>query len=146
MSDQMAATPGDLVSVIYTGKLEDGTVFDSNRGMEDLFSFKLGEGQVIAGFEEAVKGLEVGKTTTVKIPPTEGYGERDDELVIPVKRDIFGDNQPTEGMDVALRGQDGAVFNGKVERIEEEAIHVDLNHPLAGKTLVFDIELVKIGA
>ncbi len=146
MSDQQAAEPGNMVSVIYTGKLEDGTVFDSNRGTEDLFTFKLGEGQVIAGFDEAVKGLAPGQDTTVTIPPEEAYGTRDEELVIPVGKDIFGDNQPTEGMEVALRGQDGAVFNGKVAKIDGEQIHVDLNHPLAGKTLVFDIELVKVEA
>ena len=146
MSQNKPAGPGDLVSVIYTGKLEDGTVFDSNRGMEDLFTFKVGEGQVIQGFDAAVRGLEPGKATTVKIPAEEAYGPRDDELVIPVSKAIFGETQPGEGTEVALRGEDGAVFNGKVERIEGETVHVDLNHPLAGKTLVFEIELVKIGA
>ncbi len=147
----MASTPqaGDRVAVRYTGKLKDGTVFDSNVGAEPLWFTMTGPdgpSEVIPGFEEAVRGLAIGQRRTVEVPPADAYGDRDEELVIAVEAKIFGEAKPTQGLEVALRGQDGAVFNGKIARVEGSTVHVDLNHPLAGKVLVFDVELVKIGA
>ena len=139
------AKPGDRVSVRYTGRLKDGTVFDSNMGEKPL-EFTVGKGEVIPGFDGALDGLTVGAKKRVEIPPEDAYGPRDEELVIPVRAEIFGDASPEPGVEVALRGRDGTVFNGKVARIEGETVHVDLNHPLAGETLVFDVELLNIGA
>ena len=141
MSEEAKA--GDRVAVQYTGKLEDGTVFDSNQGAEPL-EFNLGKGEVIPGFDKGLQGLKVGEEQTLKIAPEEAYGPRDEELVIPVKTEIFGETTPEEGMEVALRGQDGTVFNGRVAAIEGETVKVDLNHPLAGQTLVFDVKIVDV--
>lgn len=137
------AKEGDTIAVKYTGKLPDGTVFDSNEGADPL-KFTVGQGEVIKGFDEAVKGLGPGTKTTVEVTPDEAYGARDEELVIPVKTEIFGETEPQPGMEVALRGRDGMVFNGRVTELNGDTVKVDLNHPLAGQTLVFDIEVVNI--
>lgn len=143
MSEQIAKE-GDRVAVRYTGKLPDGTVFDENRGADAPLEFTLGGGEVIPGFEQAVSGLALGSSKTVEIAPESAYGARDEELVIPVRSEIFGDHKPEEGVEVALQGQDGTRFNGRVTKVEDETVQVDLNHPLAGQTLVFDVELVDI--
>ncbi len=88
--------------------------------------------------------MAVGEKRTGEISPENAYGNRDEELVIPVKAEIFGEQEPTEGIEVALRGRDGTVFNGRVAAVEGETVKVDLNHPLAGETLVFDVELVSV--
>ncbi len=139
----MSVKEGDKVAIQYTGRLEDGTVFDSNVGDKPL-EFTVGSGEVIDGFDKAVRGLAPGKPTQFKLPPEEAYGSRDEELVIPVKKEIFGEQQPETGMDVALKGQDGTVFNGRVEKVEDEQVMVDLNHPLAGQALEFEVEVVDV--
>jgi peptidylprolyl isomerase len=139
----MSVKEGDKVAIQYTGRLEDGTVFDSNVGDKPL-EFVVGSGEVIEGFDKAVRGLAPGKPTQFKLTPDEAYGQRDEELVIPVRKEIFGEQQPEAGMDVALKGQDGTVFNGRVEKIEDEQVMVDLNHPLAGQVLEFEVEVVNV--
>ena len=91
-----------------------------------------------------MRGLAPGKPTQFKLAPDEAYGQRDEELVIPVRKEIFGEQQPESGMDVALKGQDGTVFNGRVEKVEDEQVLVDLNHPLAGQPLEFEVEVVDV--
>lgn len=142
MPEQVAKS-GDRVAVEYTGKLDDGTVFDTNVG-EGPLQFTVGSGEVIAGFDKAVEGLKVGEKQTITIPPEEAYGARDEELVIPVRAEIFGEAEPQEGMEVALRGQDGTVFNGRVQKVEAETVKVDLNHPLAGQSLTFEVQVVDV--
>lgn len=139
----MSVKEGDKVAIQYTGRLEDGTVFDSNVGEKPL-EFTVGSGEVIEGFDQAVRGLAPGKPTQFKLKPDEAYGQRDEELVIPVRKEIFGEQQPEAGMDVALKGQDGTVFNGRVEKVEDEQVMVDLNHPLAGQELEFEVEVVDV--
>lgn len=139
----MPVKEGDKVAIQYTGRLEDGTVFDSNVGDKPM-EFTVGSGEVIEGFDKAVRGVEPGKPTQFKLGPDEAYGGRDEELVIPVRKEIFGEQQPEAGMDVALKGQDGNVFNGKVVDIKEEQVMVDLNHPLAGETLEFEVEVLEV--
>lgn len=138
------AKTGDTVTIHYTGTLTDGTEFDSSRGREPL-EFELGSGQVIAGFDKAVTGMEVGESKSVTIPPEDGYGDRNEQMVHDVPKSALPDDlDPVEGMGLQARGQDGQVFRLTVISVGDESVTVDANHPLAGKDLNFDIELVAI--
>lgn len=138
------AKPGDTVKIHYTGKLPDGTQFDTSSGKDPL-EFELGSGQVIPGFEKAVTGMEVGQTKSVTIPPEEAYGDRNEEMVHEVPKSALPDDlEPEEGMGLQARGEDGQVFRLTVTEVGDETVKVDANHPLAGKDLNFDIELVAI--
>ncbi|RMF59100.1 MAG: peptidylprolyl isomerase [Bacteroidetes bacterium] len=138
------AKQGDAVDVHYTGKLEDGTVFDSSEGRAPL-TFTLGAGQVIPGFEEAVLGMQEGETKQHAIPPEEAYGEHREDLVVPIPRNQFpADADPQPGQQIELHLRDGGVIQATVTHVDADTIVIDANHPLAGKTLIFDIELVKI--
>lgn len=139
------AQTGDSVKVHYTGRLEDGTVFDSSEGREPL-GFTLGSGQVIPGFEEAVVGLEPGGSRTTTIPPEEAYGTVRDDLIIEVERSqVPPDLDPEVGQQLQLTLADGQAVPVVITKVGDEALTLDANHPLAGKTLVFDIELVEVG-
>ncbi len=138
------AKPGDTVRIHYTGKLEDGTQFDSSEGREPL-QFAVGGGQVIPGFDNAVEGMAVGDKKSVTIQPEEAYGQRHEQLVQDVPRDQLPDDlTPAVGMELQAKDQSGQMMRLSVTAIDEESITVDGNHPLAGKTLNFDIELVEI--
>ena len=139
------AKSGDTVHIHYTGRLEDGTVFDSSQGREPL-RFTLGEGQVIRGFEEAVEGLEVGEKTSTSIPPELGYGERTDKLVMRLGRDQLPPGLEAEvGQQLEMTTQDGQRIPVAVTDLTDDSVELDANHPLAGRTLNFDVELVAIG-
>lgn len=138
------AKSGDTVRVHYTGTLDDGTVFDSSRDGEPL-EFVLGEGQVIEGFEEALLGMSEGESREVELPPDKAYGERSDELVISVDRDeLPEDLDPEVGQTLAVDTGDEEEMAAWVAEVGEDAITVDLNHPLAGRTLAFEVELVEL--
>jgi len=138
------AKPGDTVKIHYTGTLDDGTQFDSSTGRDPL-QFTIGSGQVIPGFDKAVEGMSVGDSKSVNIPATEAYGPRHDQMVQDVPRSALPDDlEPVEGMALQAQGQDGRVINLTVTAVGDESITVDGNHPLAGKDLNFDIELVEI--
>lgn len=138
------ANSGDLVSVHYTGRLEDGTVFDSSREGEPL-EFKLGSGAVIAGFDQAVAGMEVGDSREIRIAPEDAYGPRRDEMQLEVPRSQLPDGlDPQEGEMLGIEVAPGQQAVARVAGVAEDTITLDLNHPLAGETLVFDIELVGI--
>lgn len=140
----MAAKNGDMVSVHYTGTLADGTVFDSSRDRDPL-SFTIGAGQVIAGFNSAVEGMEIGDVRTVNIPARDAYGEYRDEWAINVKpTDIPPEIQPEVGMDLEMHQSDGGSIPVRVTQVSEESVTLDANHPLAGMDLTFEIELVSI--
>ena len=135
---------GDTIRVHYTGKLEDGKEFDSSLKREPL-QFEVGAGSVIRGFEEAVIGLEQGEKKTVKVPSDKAYGNRDDTLVIEMpQKSIPEEITPEVGMRLQLVNQKGQAVPVMITEVLEESIRLDANHPLAGKTLVFDIELVEI--
>ncbi len=135
---------GDTVHVHYTGTLEDGTVFDSSQGRDPL-EFTLGEGKVIPGFEKAVEGLGVGETTNAILPPEEAYGPRADELIMTVPREQLPEGMsPEVGQQLEMQTQDGQRVPVTVTSVSEEALQIDANHPLAGKSLHFELELVKI--
>ncbi len=138
-----ATKKGDNVKVHYTGKLADGTVFDSSEGGEPL-AFAIGSGQVIQGFEEGVVGMKVGESKTVHIPVEKAYGERKDELVIqaPIEQ-VPPDLNPELGMRLEMGGANGEILRVVVAEITETHITLDANPPLAGKDLIFEIELVE---
>ena len=135
---------GNTVRVHYTGTLEDGTQFDSSRGAEPL-EFAMGQGQLIAGFENAVAGLTAGESCTVTLTPEQAYGESDPEMVQQVARELMPDDMELEpGMVLQGHAEEGQVDNFTVVSFTEETVTLDANHPLAGKTLTFEIELVAI--
>jgi len=138
------ANDGDTVKVHYTGKLEDGTVFDSSLEREPL-EFTLGEGKIVPGFEEAVRGMHAGQSKTVTISPKEAYGPHLDERVLVIERkQLPPELNPAVGQQLQMQQQDGRAFNVLVTDVSEATITVDANHPLAGKDLTFEIELVEI--
>jgi len=141
----MKAKANDKVKVHYTGKLTSGEVFDSSQGRAPL-EFTVGGGQMIKGFDEAVNGMEVNEQKTVTIPSVEAYGEKKDELIqeIPVDQ-LPADMQPEVGQKLVATNDLGHQTQVSVIGVTEEAITIDANHELAGKDLVFEIELVEIG-
>ncbi len=138
------ANNGSNVRVHYTGKLEDGTVFDSSRDREP-FEFEIGTGQVIPGFELGVIGMTIGENKTITIPANEAYGECRKDLIIDVnKTDFPAEITPEIGQQLQMEQPDGSVVNLVVTDIVEEKVTLDANHPLAGQTLIFEIELLEI--
>lgn len=134
---------GDTVKVHYTGKLEDGTVFDSSlvEGREPLETV-LGNNMLIKGFENGLIGLSEGDKKTLEIEPLEGYGEYQEEMVNEIPKGNVPENVK-EGEMLQGMSQMGPI-NVKVIEVKDETVVIDANHPLAGKKLVFDIEVVNI--
>jgi peptidylprolyl isomerase len=138
------AKKGDTVKIHYTGTLDDGSVFDSSLEREPL-QFKLGSGQVIAGFDKMVTGLNVGDKKTEKLPPEMAYGVWNKEMAIEMPRDRFpSDMVPEVGMQMSLRNDQNQSFEVVVMEINDEKAILDANPPLAGKSLTFEIELIEI--
>lgn len=138
------AKQGDTVQIHYTGRLDDGSVFDSSEGRDPL-SFTLGEGQVIPGFESAVEGMAQGDRRTTTIAADKAYGARQEELVLTVPRGQLPDDlTPEVGQQLRMQTADGQSFVVQVVEAADDAIRVDANHPLAGQDLTFEIELVGI--
>ena len=137
MTDARTAHSGDTVRVHYTGRLDSGEVFDSSQGREPL-SFDVGSGQVIPGFESAVDGLAVGSSVTVRIDPDDAYGQRQDQMILTVPAEQAPPGL-TAGQAVMLGDQPATIVE-----VDDQAVVVDANHPLAGQALTFDIELVGI--
>lgn len=133
---------GDNVKVHYTGALTDGTVFDSSAGREPL-AVTVGSGQVIAGFDEALLGMELGEKKTIFIPVEKAYGKRNEELVmeVPIEQ-VPPDLKPEIGTRLELGGMNGELIRVVVTAISKTAITLDANPPLAGKDLTFTIEVV----
>ena len=139
------AKTGDKISVHYTGKLTDGTLFDSSAEREPL-EFEIGSGMVIKGFDEGVTGMSVGEKKTVHIPAAEAYGDMNPEyMAIFNKAEIPSDIPYEVGMQLNMH-QDGSgqVMPVTVVEVTDTTITLDANHPLAGKDLIFDLELVSI--
>ncbi len=136
---------GDTVKVEYIGKLEDGTVIDSSDQHDKPLEFTAGEGQLIKGFDDAVMGMEEGEEKEVTITPDEGYGDHNPELVRDMPRNIFPEDQKLEkNMVYILNLPDGRKIPVRISDFSEESVTVDLNPPLAGKTLIFKIKLLEI--
>lgn len=138
------AKQGDTVHVHYTGKLHDGSVFDSSRNREPI-EFTLGRGQVISGLEEAVVGLSEGEKTEAHVLPEAAFGQHSSELVLKVRTDSLPKGvTPALGQRFEMTTDDGYKIPVRVTDLKEDAVVVDANHPLAGKELTFDLELVRI--
>jgi peptidylprolyl isomerase len=138
------AKRGDTVRINYTGRLTDGTQFDSSEGREPL-QFTLGAGQVISGLESHIDGMEVGSRDTVTIPADEAYGPRHPEAVQTVERSsIPADIDLTVGTQLQARTPEGRAIPLTVVAVDDARVQLDANHPLAGQDLVFDVELVEI--
>lgn len=135
---------GDVVKVHYTGKLTNGEQFDSSAGREPL-EFTVGAGQMIKGFDAAMPGMSVGEKKTINILPADAYGEKDETAIIEFpKANIPPDMKMEPGMQLQLRNESGQPFPVTVAEIKDDVIVLDANHSLAGKELVFDIELIEI--
>lgn len=135
---------GDTVKVHYTGKISDGTVFDSSREREPL-EFTLGEGKLIPGFEKAVVGMDIGQTNTVTIPSEEAYGEKRQDMIVQVQKEqIPADIKPEVGQQLQIQQKDGGAIPVVITRVTESSVQLDANHPLAGQDLTFEIEVVDI--
>jgi FKBP-type peptidyl-prolyl cis-trans isomerase 2 len=142
----MAVKKGDKVKVDYTGTFEDGTVFDSSEKHGQPLEFEVGAGQMIEGFDKAVVGMNKGEEKEITINPEEAYGRHNPELMKKIPRQVIKgmDQEPKEGMMLGLAAPDGRQFAVKIAKVEENEITIDLNHPLAGKTLKFKLKLVEV--
>ncbi len=144
------AEQGSRVKVHYTGKLTDGTVFDSSVSSDEEceshpLEFTIGEGMVIPGFEAAVVGMSPGDEKTVTIPVGQAYGPRMDEMVAVVNRsEIPAEIDPEVGQQLEVSQQDGQLFSVLVTEVTPDTVTLDANHPLAGRDLVFELRLVEI--
>lgn len=139
------AKSGDTVKIHYTGRLDDGTVFDSSAEREPL-EFTLDGGQVIPGFDQAVMGMSPGQSKTEKIPMDQAYGPHRPELVVEVDKQQFPpDVQPEVGQQLQVQQENGQIIPVFVTQVTDSKVTLDANHPLAGEDLTFDIQLVEIG-
>jgi peptidylprolyl isomerase/FKBP-type peptidyl-prolyl cis-trans isomerase SlpA len=140
---QKRAQEGDRVCVSYVGRFDDGTVFDSSEGNPPL-EFTIGAGEVIAGFDAAVTGLQPGESRSVAIDPEQGYGLHLPEMVAEVERcKIPDDQQLAIGNFLEVTAPNGASFEVRVVGLNETTVQLDANHPLAGKTLHFEVQLLE---
>lgn len=140
----LQAKMGDKVSVHYTGKLVDGSVFDSTVG-EDPLEFTLGDSDIIDGFEEGVLNMVVGEKKTITLPPEKAYGERDDEMMISVPlSEMPADFELAIGDELEVTDENGELMVVVVADLDEESVTLDGNSPLAGETLIFELELVSV--
>lgn len=139
----MPVKKGDTVKVDYTGSLDDGNVFDSSDGRQPL-EFEVGSGCVIKGFDDAVVGMEKGEEKDIRIEAKDAYGEYRDDLLKEIPRDQVPEGEElNEGMMVAIGLPDGTSVPATISVISEDSLTLDLNHPLAGKTLNFKIKLIE---
>lgn len=135
---------GKKVKIHYKGTLDDGSQFDSSEGRDPL-EFEMGAGMVIPGFEAGVKEMEVGEKKSIHIPAAEAYGERREEMVAEFDRSQLPEGlDPEVGMGLQMQGPPGQPIPVRVTAVSEESITIDANHPLAGKDLNFELELVEV--
>ncbi len=140
----MTIEAGNKISVHYTGTFENGEVFDSSKESSPL-SFEVGAGQMIQGFDQAVLGMKQGESKKFTLAPEEAYGPRNEELLIDIPNANFPEDlKLEEGMMLQMTNQDGQPVPATVAEINEESVKMDVNHPMAGKTLIFDIEIVEV--
>jgi FKBP-type peptidyl-prolyl cis-trans isomerase 2 len=140
----MKVEKGKKVKVEYTGKFTDGEVFDSSEGREPL-EFVAGAGKVIKGFDDAVVGMDINEEKEFTIKPDEAYGQWNEHMVLEIPRDkLPAEPQPEEGMTLLMQNAAGQKMPGKIVEVKEDVVKIDMNHPLAGKELVFNIKVVAV--
>lgn len=138
------AQVGDVVSVHYTGKLNNGEVFDSSRD-RDPMEFTLGQEELLAGFEDGVVGMKPGESRSVTLEPENAFGDRREDLLLKLPKKEFPQNiTPSVGLQLKLSNASGNEMTVVVTKVGEESVTLDGNHPLSGQTVVFDIELLEI--
>jgi peptidylprolyl isomerase len=136
---------GDTVRIHYTGTLNDGSTFDSSEGRDPL-QFEVGSGQIIPGLDKELPGMAVGDKKTVNIPAAEAYGEKNPQMQQAIPREQIPANIPLElGMRLQMQTPEGQVIPVTVAAVDEQTVTLDANHPLAGKDLTFDFQVVSIG-
>jgi len=137
---------GQFVSVHYKGTLQNGEVFDTSEGRHPL-EVQIGAGQIISGFENALMGMSLNEKKVFTLDPENAYGQKDESLTHSFPRaDVPAEINPEVGQTVALATQEGQQVPALITEVDDEKVVVDLNHPLAGQTLTFDIEVVGISA
>ncbi|MBS7644893.1 MAG: peptidylprolyl isomerase [Candidatus Bathyarchaeia archaeon] len=139
----MPISVGDEVAVHYTVRLDTGEVIETTRDGEPPV-FRIGSQELLPSLEEAMMGLEKGDRKEITVPPSEGFGEWREDLLQEVPESIFEDRPPKLGSLVELRSRDGRRLLATVHEVKEDSVILDLNHPLAGQTLIFDIEIMDI--
>jgi len=141
----MTIKKGDKVKIDYTGTLEDGTVFDTSEGKQPI-EFEVGSGMVIPGFDAALIGMKKGEEKEISLPPEKAYGPNNPNMLKKLPRDkLPPDQEPKPGMVLMIGTQQGQ-FPAKITAIDDKEITVDLNHPMAGKTLNFKLKVVDIAS
>lgn len=142
---KLEAQKGDIVSIYYTGKTEDGTEFGSSYKDGKPLVFKLGSGKVIEGLEEAIIGMKKNEGKVVRIPPDKAYGDNSEEYIITIPLEKFGDVSSgyKVGDTISVKTPEGD-FNPIITKLTDEKISLDFSHKLAGEALIFDIELIDI--
>lgn len=136
---------GDSIKVEYEGRFEDGTVFDSSKKHGTPLEFKVDSGQVVKGFDDAVTGMEVGEEKEFTIKPEQAYGEYNEKLKQKVPKDkLPPGHEPKEGMVLLLSTPQGQQMPVRIVAVNENDVTLDMNHPLAGKTLIFKIKILEI--
>ncbi len=139
----MGVQKGDTVSIHYLGRLDNGEEFDSSFSKEPI-EFTVGIGEVVAAIDDGVFGLEPGEKRIIKVTPEKGFGPRHDELIRAVPRSLLGDQSAVPGEPIEIQTEDGQTLIAVVEDIDETNLVLDLNHPLSGKNLEFEIHLLTI--
>jgi FKBP-type peptidyl-prolyl cis-trans isomerase 2 len=140
----LAIKDGDTIKIDYTGTLDDGTVFDSSEDHGEPLEFTVGARQVIPGFEDAVRGMEVGEEKTFRIEASEAYGAHDPNLTQAFPRSALqSDTEVEVGMIIMLGTTDGQEMPAMITELTEETIIIDVNHPLAGQALTFSIKIIE---
>lgn len=138
------ARSGDKVKVHFTGKMEDGEIFATSQGHAPL-EFQVGDGTVLPGVDRAIEGMKMGQSKTVTLTPDEGFGSPNESLILTVERTQFPEDfEPKEGMELQVPQPDGSVVFFKILKVMSDHVQLDANHPLAGKTLTFELELLEI--
>ncbi len=141
---KMTVKKGDIVEVTYTGTLKDGKIFDSSKDRKPL-KFKVGDGKLLPDFEDAVIGMTLNEEKKFTIPAKRAYGEKDPKLVRTFPRSFLpADFKGKKGMSITLRSKTGRRIPAVIDSINSKSVVLDLNHPLAGKDLTFDIKVVNI--
>ena len=140
------AQVGDLVRVHYTGKLQDGEVFDSSKERDPL-EFTLGDKDLLAGFENGVVGMKPGESRSVTLEPENAFGDRREDLLLKLPKTEFPENiTPSVGLQLKLSNASGDDMTVVITEVGEDSVTLDGNHPLSGQTVTFDIELLEIKA
>lgn len=145
MGKKRKAIKGRTVNVHYVGTLDDGTEFDNSRTRGETISFEVGAGQMIEGFDNAIDGMTIGETKEIKLQPEQAYGEVNPEAFQVVPTNMFTEGfEPKPGEMVQGSTAQGETFTARVHTLEEDTVTLDFNHPMAGKSLNFEIELVSV--